>query len=134
MADKKKKIITTKESITTPRRPVILKSDREIPKDQTKEKLEKEKQPTIILKTREQSTSKEERPVSPKSQADIESPHPSKIAQNDKEKKDQKSNPSFKLMVEPVKLLDENLEFNSAALEFLNDSNTNYLVVGVLGL
>ncbi|XP_052742186.1 nonsense-mediated mRNA decay factor SMG9 isoform X3 [Bicyclus anynana] len=36
-------------------------------------------------------------------------------------------------MKEPVKLLDENLEFNSAAFEFLNDSNSNYLVVGVLG-
>lgn len=47
---------------------------------------------------------------------------------------DQKSSSSFKTMVEPVKLLDENLEFNSAALEFLNDSNTNYLVVGVLGM
>ncbi|XP_026494638.1 nonsense-mediated mRNA decay factor SMG9-like [Vanessa tameamea] len=133
MADKKKKIITTKESITTPRRPVILKSDRDVPKDQSKEKNEKDKPPTIILKTREQSTPKEERPLSPKSQADIESPHPSKITQNEKEKKDQKSNAVFKLMAEPVKLLDENLEFNSAALEFLNDSNSNYLVVGILG-
>ncbi|XP_047533724.1 nonsense-mediated mRNA decay factor SMG9-like [Vanessa atalanta] len=133
MADKKKKIITTKESITTPRRPVILKSDRDVPKDQSKEKNEKDKPPTFILKTREQSTPKEERPLSPKSQADIESPHPSKITQNEKEKKDQKSNAVFKLMAEPVKLLDENLEFNSAALEFLNDSNSNYLVVGILG-
>ncbi|XP_045451849.1 protein SMG9-like [Melitaea cinxia] len=133
MADKKKKIITTKEAIITSRRPVILKSDREIPKDQMKEKIEKEKQPTIILKTREQSTPKDERPVSPKSQTEFENLHSSKIAQNEKEKKDQKSSSSFKTMVEPVKLLDENLEFNSAALEFLNDSNTNYLVVGVLG-
>lgn len=75
------------EPIATPRRPVILKSDREIPKDQMKEKIEKEKQPTIILKTREQSTPKDERPVSPKSQTDIENLHPSKIAQNEKEKK-----------------------------------------------
>lgn len=37
-------------------------------------------------------------------------------------------------MTEPVKLLDENLEFNSAALEFLQDSSVNYLVVGVLGI
>lgn len=36
-------------------------------------------------------------------------------------------------MTEPVKLLDENLEFNSAAYEFLNDANSNYLVVGVIG-
>ncbi|XP_050343997.1 nonsense-mediated mRNA decay factor SMG9-like [Nymphalis io] len=133
MADKKKKIITTKDPISTPRRPVILKSDREVPKDQSKEKNEKDKPPTIILKTREQSTPKEERPLSPKSQADTENPHPSKITQNDKEKKDQKSSQNFKSMTEPVKLLDENLEFNSAAFEFLNDSNTNYLVVGILG-
>lgn len=37
-------------------------------------------------------------------------------------------------MSQPVKLLDENLEFNTAALEFLNDSNNNYLVVGVMGM
>ncbi|XP_052742185.1 nonsense-mediated mRNA decay factor SMG9 isoform X2 [Bicyclus anynana] len=127
MADKKKKL----ETSSVARRPVILKSDRDGPKDQSKEKNEKEKPPTIILKTREQSTPKEDRPVSPRSQStDAEGPQPSKIAQNEnKERKEQK----FKLMKEPVKLLDENLEFNSAAFEFLNDSNSNYLVVGVLG-
>lgn len=77
---------------TTPRRPVILKSDRGEPsKDQAKEKQEKEKQPTIILKTREQSAPKEERPQSPKKTSTSESDgHQSihKIAQNEnKEKK-----------------------------------------------
>ncbi|XP_045773885.1 protein SMG9-like [Maniola jurtina] len=126
MADKKKKLETT----TTPRRPVILKSDRDVSKDQPKEKSEKEK-PTIILKTREHSAPKDDRPMSPRSQVtDVEGPQPSKIAQNEnKERKDQK----FKLMTAPVKLLDENFEFNSAAYEFLNDANSNYLVVGVLG-
>lgn len=70
---------------------MILKSDRETVKDQTKEKQEKEKQPTIILKTREQSTPKEERPQSPKiiktSTCESEG-QPSKIAHNEnKEKK-----------------------------------------------
>ncbi|CAH2258921.1 jg12583 [Pararge aegeria aegeria] len=127
MADKKKKL----ESSATPRRPVILKSDRDVSKDQPKEKSEKEKPPTIILKTREHSTPKDERPASPRSQGnDVEGTQPSKIAQNEsKERKDQK----FKLMSEPVKLLDENLEFNNAAYEFLNDANSNYLVVGVIG-
>lgn len=36
-------------------------------------------------------------------------------------------------MTEPIKLLDENLEFNPAALEFMNDASLNYLVVGVVG-
>ncbi|XP_028179127.1 protein SMG9-like isoform X1 [Ostrinia furnacalis] len=137
MSDKKKKVFTPKEYTTT-RRPVILKSDRDPPKEQPKEKPEREKQPTIILKTREQSTSKEERPLSPKS---IKSPtsendgiQPSKIAHNEnKEKKDSKPSPPLKFMTEPVKLLDENLEFNNAALEFLHDSSTNYLVVGIIG-
>lgn len=76
----------------TPRRPVILKSDRDTSKEQPKEKLEKEKQPTIILKAREQSNPKEERPLSPKTlktpTSDLESPYPCKIAQNEnKEKK-----------------------------------------------
>ncbi|CAH0400009.1 unnamed protein product [Chilo suppressalis] len=137
MSDKKKKVFTSKETLT-PRRPVILKSDRDVSKDQTKEKQEKEKAPTIILKTREQSAPKDDRPVSPKtlksSTSEIEGIHPSKIAQNEnKEKKEQKPNPPLKLMTDPVKLLDENLEFNNAALEFLNDSNTNYLIVGVIG-
>lgn len=148
MADKKKKVFTAKES-TTPRRPVILKSDRgESSKDQpVKEKQEKEKQPTIILKTREQSTPKEERPHSPKSikistsESDGHPPiHIHKIAQNEnKEKKytvsapEQKPSPPLKFMTEPVKLLDENLELNPSALEFLHDSSTNYLVVGIIG-
>lgn len=46
---------------------------------------------------------------------------------------EQKPNPPLKLMTEPVKLLDENLELNTAALEFLHDSSTNYLVVGIIG-
>ncbi|PZC75353.1 hypothetical protein B5X24_HaOG206448 [Helicoverpa armigera] len=138
MADKKKKIFTSKES-ATPRRPVILKSDRETVKDQTKEKPEKEKQPTIILKTREQSAPKEERPQSPrtiKNSTSDDCPHPCKIAQNEnKEKKniEQKPSPPLKFMSEPVKLLDENLELNTSALEFLHDSSTNYLVVGIIG-
>lgn len=37
-------------------------------------------------------------------------------------------------MSEPVKLINENFEFNPAALEFMNDASTNYLVVGVIGL
>lgn len=114
MADKKKKVFASKVSIcylqkivpplspttylksvcfqdlATPRRPVILKSDREAPKEPTKEK--QEIQPTIILKTREQSTPKEERPQSPKTSKtqslEADSPHISKIAQNEnKEKK-----------------------------------------------
>ncbi|CAG9583162.1 unnamed protein product [Danaus chrysippus] len=131
MADKKKKIINTKD--TLPRRPVILKSDRDASKDLSKGNQEKEKQPTIILKTREQSTPKEDRPISPKSQTiDADGIYPSKIAQNEnKEKKEQKC--PVKEMSQPVKLLDENLEFNAAAVEFLNDSNNNYLVVGVMG-
>lgn len=139
MADKKKKIFTPKET-TTPRRPMILKSDRETAKDPSKEKQEKEKQPTIILKTREQSTPKEERPLSPKtaktSTSEGDGPHPCKIAQNEnKEKKapEQKPSPPLKFMTEPVKLLDENLELNPSALEFLHDSSTNYLVVGIIG-
>ncbi|KAL0878539.1 hypothetical protein ABMA27_003627 [Loxostege sticticalis] len=136
MSDKKKKVFIPKES-TTPRRPVILKSDRDTAKEQTKEK-PVEKQPTIILKTREQSTPKEERPQSPKTIKTLSSEgdgiHPSKIAHNDnKEKKEPKPSPPLKLMTEPVKLLDENLEFNNAALEFLHDSSTNYLVVGIMG-
>ena len=85
--------LITQES-TAPRRPMILKSDRgESSKDQAKDKLEKEKQPTIILKTREQSAPKEDRPQSPKSIKTSTSEsdgHPSihKIAQNEnKEKK-----------------------------------------------
>lgn len=71
---------------------MILKSDRDTTKDLSKEKPEKEKQPTIILKTREQSTPKEERPQSPKtiksSTSEGDGPHPCKIAQNEsKEKK-----------------------------------------------
>lgn len=139
MSDKKKKVFISKES-PTPRRPVILKSDRDISKEQSKEKSEKEKQPTIILKTREQSTPKEERPQSPKTlktpTSDLENPYPCKIVQNEnKEKKslEQKLSQPLKFMTEPVKLLDENLEFNSAALEFLHDSSTNYLVVGIIG-
>ncbi|XP_026731017.1 protein SMG9-like [Trichoplusia ni] len=139
MADKKKKIFAPKEA-TTPRRPVILKSDRDTTKDPSKEKPEKEKQPTIILKTREQSTPKEERPQSPKtiksSTSEGDGPNPCKIAQNEsKEKKgaDQKPSPPLKYMTQPVKLLDENLELNTSALEFLHDSSTNYLVVGIMG-
>ncbi|XP_045499743.1 protein SMG9-like isoform X1 [Colias croceus] len=136
MAEKKKKVIITKEIINSPiaKRPVILKSDRETTKEQ-KEKADKEKQPTIILKTREQSAPKDERPVSPKSQSIDEGPQPNKIAQNEsKEKKEHKPCPPLKVMTEPMKLLDENLEFNLAALEFLNDNNTNYLVIGVIGM
>ncbi|XP_063385175.1 nonsense-mediated mRNA decay factor SMG9-like [Cydia fagiglandana] len=133
MADKKKKIFLSKES-SAPKRPVILKSDRDTTKDPPKEK---EKPPTIILKTREQSAPKEERPLSPNVQAaENEGPQPSKIAQNEnKEKKtiEQKPSAPLKYMTEPVKLLDENLEFNSAALEFLHDSSINYLVVGIIG-
>lgn len=73
-----------------PRRPVILKSDREnSTKDSLKVKDDKEKPPTIILKTREQSTPKDERPTSPKSLGtEAEPTQPSKIAQNEnKEKK-----------------------------------------------
>ena len=84
------KIISLQETLTTPRRPVILKSDRETStKDSVKIKDEKEKQPTIILKTREQSTPKDERPTSPKSMGtESESTQPSKIAHNEnKEKK-----------------------------------------------
>ncbi|XP_026330791.1 protein SMG9-like [Hyposmocoma kahamanoa] len=137
MADKKKKVFASKD-LATPRRPVILKSDRETPKEPAKEK--QEIQPTIILKTREQSTPKEERPLSPKTlkaqSLEADGPHISKIAQNEnKEKKtiEQKPPPPLKLMTEPIKLLDENLEFNNAALEFLQDSSTNYLVVGIIG-
>lgn len=68
-----------------------MKSERDTSKEQSKDKTEKEKQPTIILKTREQSTPKEERPVSPKtlkSTITDDGPHPCKIAQNEnKEKK-----------------------------------------------
>lgn len=46
----------------------------------------------------------------------------------------EKPSPVLKLMSEPVKLLDENMEFNMAALEFMHDSSTNYLVVGVIGI
>ncbi|XP_026752531.2 nonsense-mediated mRNA decay factor SMG9-like [Galleria mellonella] len=137
MADKKKKMFPSKES-TIPRRPVILKSDREVPKEQYKDKPEKEKQPTIILKTREQSAAKEDRPVSPKNQVTPTSdePHISKIVQNehkDKKHAEHKISPPLKQMTEAIKLLDENMEFNNAALEFLHDSSTNYLVVGIIG-
>ncbi|CAG9135889.1 unnamed protein product [Plutella xylostella] len=135
MADNKKKKLYPKETVT-PRRPVILKSDREAPKDQVKEKPEKEKQPTIILKTREQSAPKDDRPSSPKGQSmESDIGQPCKIAQNEnKEKKIiEKPSPPLKIMTEPIKLLDENLEFNPAALEFMNDASLNYLVVGVVG-
>lgn len=83
------KIIYLQDPVT-PRRPVILKSDREAPKEVPKEK--QEIQPTIILKTREQSAPKEERPQSPKTlktqSSETDGPHISKIAQNEnKEKK-----------------------------------------------
>ncbi|XP_013191537.1 nonsense-mediated mRNA decay factor SMG9 [Amyelois transitella] len=135
MSEKKKKVLPSKE--TTPRRPVILKSDREA-KELPKEK-EKEKPPTIILKTREQSNPKDERPQSPKAiktpMAEGDGPHPCKIAQNENKEKKQpeKICHPLKQMSEPIKLLDENLEFNNAALEFLHDASTNYLVVGVVG-
>ncbi|XP_047508380.1 nonsense-mediated mRNA decay factor SMG9-like [Pieris napi] len=135
MSDKKKKVIMTKDvvSVATPKRPVILKSDRET-KEQNKDKVEKEKQPTILIKTREQSTPKEERPVSPKSHVSDDTQQPCKIAQNEaKEKKEQKPC-ILKTMSEPVKLLDENLEFNNTALEYLNDNNSNYLIIGVIGM
>ncbi|CAG9788061.1 unnamed protein product [Diatraea saccharalis] len=139
MADKKKKIFTSKETLT-PRRPTILKSDRDVSKEnKEKQEKEKEKPPTIILKTREQSAPKDERPISPKtlktsSTSDGDGMHPSKIAQNEnKEKREHKPSPPLKLMSEPIKLLDENLEFNNTAVEFLNDSNTNYLIIGVIG-
>lgn len=133
MADKKKKIITltTKES-TPVKRPVILKSDRETSKDPLKEKSEREKPPTILLKAREPSTPKDQRPSSPKP---VDDSQPSKIAQNEnKEKKtiEQKIQTIVK-MKEPVKLVDENLEFNSSAVEFLQDACTNYLVIGIIG-
>lgn len=75
------------QEYSTPR-PVILKSDRES-REHAKEKQEKEKQPTIILKTREQSTPKEDRPRSPKSSKPLaeESTIPSKIAQNENKEK-----------------------------------------------
>lgn len=70
-----------------PRRPVILKSDREVTKDPPKEKTEREKQPTIMIKTREPSTPKDNRPNSPKTGQESEV-QPNKIAQNEnKEKK-----------------------------------------------
>ncbi|KAI5646353.1 protein SMG9 [Phthorimaea operculella] len=134
MADKKKKVFGSKDT-TTPRRPVILKSDRETSKEPSKEK--QEVQPTFILKTREQSTPKEERANEPtlKTPSDGDGPQISKIAQNEnKEKKtEQKTVPPVKPMTEPVKLLTENLEFNTAALEFLQDASTNYLVIGIVG-
>ncbi|XP_013136250.1 PREDICTED: protein SMG9 [Papilio polytes] len=137
MADKKKKILFTKVETAT-KRPMILKSDREVVKDQNKDKQEKEKQPTIILKTREQSATKEERPQSPKAQtSESDGYHPQKIAQNehkDKKNTESKSPPILKLMTKPVKLLDENLEFNQSALKYLEDCNTNYLVVGIMGM
>lgn len=73
---------------SAPRRAVILKSDRDT-KEQSKEKTEKEKQPTIILKTREQSTPKEDRPQSPKSSKPIsdDGPVPCKIAHNGNKEK-----------------------------------------------
>ncbi|KAM3961968.1 nonsense-mediated mRNA decay factor SMG9 [Aphomia sociella] len=137
MADKKKKIFPSKES-TIARRPVILKSDRDGSKELSKEKPEKEKQPTIILKTREQSTPKDDRPLSPKnlSTSTSDEPQISKIAQNehkDKKHSEQKASPPLKQMTEPIKLLDENMEFSNAAMEFLHDSSTNYLVVGIIG-
>ncbi|CAG4996544.1 unnamed protein product [Parnassius apollo] len=135
MADKKKKILFSKDAIT--RRPMILKSDRDVTKDQNKDKLEKEKQPTIILKTREQSTPKEDRPQSPKTYtSEGDGYYPNKIAQNEnKDKRGAEAKPTagLKLMTKPVKLLDENLEFNQSALKFLQDCNTNYLVVGIIG-
>ncbi|XP_045536869.1 protein SMG9 [Papilio machaon] len=135
MADKKKKILFTKEAAT--RRPMILKSDREVVKEQNKDKQEKEKQPTIILKTREQNAPKEERPQSPKAQtSEGDGYHPQKIAQNEnKDKKivESKPTPTLKLMTKPIKLLDENLEFSQSGLKYLQDSNTNYLVVGIMG-
>ncbi|XP_053608359.1 nonsense-mediated mRNA decay factor SMG9-like isoform X2 [Plodia interpunctella] len=136
MSEKKKKVFPNKET-TTPRRPVILKSDRET-KEQPKEK-EKEKPPTIILKTREQSAPKDDRPLSPKTiktpTAEGDGPHPCKIAQNENKDKKQseKVSPPLKQMTKPIKLVDENLDFNNAALEFLHDSSTNYLVVGIVG-
>ncbi|KAJ2951810.1 hypothetical protein O0L34_g13973 [Tuta absoluta] len=134
MADKKKKVFGAKDT-ATPRRPVILKSDRETPKEPSKEK--QEIQPTFILKTREQSTPKEERTNEPslKTPSDGDGPQISKIAQNEnKEKKtEHKTVPPVRPMTEPVKLLTENLEFNTAALEFLQDASTNYLVVGIVG-
>ncbi|XP_072931261.1 nonsense-mediated mRNA decay factor SMG9 [Epargyreus clarus] len=130
MAEKKKKVIITKDSVT-PRKPVILKSDRE---SKEQPKVEKEK-PTIILKTREQSAPKEDRPQSPKPQTSETGPHPCKIAHNDhKDKKvAEKPSPPLKKFPEAIKLLNENLEFNTAPLQYLNDSNSNYLVVGIMG-
>ncbi|XP_068627600.1 nonsense-mediated mRNA decay factor SMG9 isoform X2 [Battus philenor] len=119
------------------RRPVILKSDRETTKDQIKDKQEKEKPPTIILKTREQSTPKDDRPQSPKPQSsEGDGYHPQRIAQNEnKDKKiiESKPAPTVVSMMKPVKLLDENLEFSQSAVKFLQDCNTNYLVVGIIG-
>lgn len=46
---------------------------------------------------------------------------------------EQKVSPPLKPMLEPVKLLDKHFVFNSGALEFLHDSSTNYLVVGIIG-
>ncbi|KAL4711166.1 hypothetical protein ACJJTC_009537 [Scirpophaga incertulas] len=141
MSDKKKKIYTAKEQLS-PRRPIILKSDRDSTRDQVKEKSEKDKdkplQPTIILKTREQSTPKDERPHSPKSfkktpTSEGDTVHPKIVHNEYKERKEQKTIP-LKIMSEPVKLIDENLEFNNAGVEFLSDSSTNYLVVGVVGM
>ncbi|VVC94438.1 unnamed protein product [Leptidea sinapis] len=131
MAEKKKKVLSIKDNTTLAhKRPVILKSERDT-KDTGKDK---EKQPTIILKTREQSAPKDERPVSPKTPAAEEGQNISKIAQNEsKEKKEQKPSPPLKMMSEPIKLLDENFEFNNAALEFLNDNNSHYLVIGIIG-
>ncbi|KOB64522.1 Protein SMG9, partial [Operophtera brumata] len=70
------------------RRALILKSDRDT-KEQVKEKPEKEKQPTIILKTREQSTPKEDRPQSPKASKPLtdDGPVPCKIAYNGNKEK-----------------------------------------------
>ncbi|KPI92599.1 Protein SMG9 [Papilio xuthus] len=126
-----------KEAAT--RRPMILKSDRDRgpSQDQNKDKQEKEKQPTIILKTREQNAPREERPQSPKAQtSESDGYHPQKIAQNEnKDKKivESKPTPTLKLMSNPIKLLDENLEFSQSALKYLQDCNTNYLVVGIMG-
>lgn len=36
-------------------------------------------------------------------------------------------------MSKPIKLIDESNEFRTSALEYLQDSNSNFLVVGVIG-
>lgn len=145
--NRKKKFLVNKDRDTAPRRPVLLKSDRdsskETKREEQKEKVEKEKQPTILIKHRETSIAKEHdaRAQSPKKSSSKESEietqiiQPSKIVQN--ENKEKKGESRMKIpvpiMSESMKLIDENSDFISSTGEFLQDNNTNFLVVGIIG-